>query len=280
MTDALDYETLLFDEVDDGVGRVVLNRPKRANAISQHMLRELDHLCGHIRANRNLRVVIITGAGMAFSSGFDLKDQADKMPRGVAEWEPVLEADFKGIMSFWELPQVTIAAVNGPALAGGFELMLACDLAVASSEAVFGEPELKFGAGIVSMLLPWFASPKVAKGIIFMGEDKIPAAEAQRLGFINEVVQPDRVGPRSLEVARTLARMDPMVLQRTKMAINRSYEIMGMKAALRSALDIDIMIEGEGSQLKRDFLALVREQGLGKALAWREAKFAQPGDSQ
>lgn len=273
MIDALNYETLLVEQVDDGVVRVILNRPKRANAISQHMLRELDDLCGRIRANRDLRVVIVTGAGAAFSSGFDLKDQADKMPRGVAEWVPVLEADFKGIMSFWELPQVTIAAVNGPALAGGFELMLACDLTVASSEAVFGEPELKFGAGIVSMLLPWFASPKVAKGIIFMGEDRIPAAEAQRLGFINEVVQSDRLASRSLELARTLARMDPMVLQRTKMAINRSYEIMGLRAALRSALDVDIMIEGEGSQLKRDFLALVREQGLGKALAWREAKF-------
>jgi len=68
-----------------------------------------------------------------------------------------------------------------------------------------------------------------------------------------------------------------MVLQRTKMAINRSYEIMGLKTALRSALDMDIMIEGEGSQLKRDFLARVREDGLGKALAWREAKFGGSG---
>lgn len=277
MTDTFNYETLLFDQIDDGVGRVTLNRPKRANAISQHMLRELDNLCERIRTNKDLRVVIVTGAGVAFSSGFDLKDQADNMPRGVAEWTPVLEADFKGIMSFWELSQVTIAAVNGPALAGGFELMLACDLAVASSEAVFGEPELKFGAGIVSMLLPWFASPKVAKSIIFMGEDKIPATEAQRLGFINEVVQADQVVPRAIEVARVLACMDPMVLQRTKMAINRSYEIMGLKTALRSALDMDIMIEGEGSQLKRDFLARVREDGLGKALAWREAKFGGSG---
>lgn len=68
--------------------------------------------------------------------------------------------------------------------------------------------------------------------------------------------------------------MDPMVLSRTKAAINRSYEIMGMKSARRSALDADILLEGEGSALKRDFLAIVREQGLGKALAWRQQKFA------
>ena len=268
------YETLLFEKLADGIGLVTLNRPKRANAISQHMLRELDDLCMHIRADRDLRVVVVTGAGMAFSAGFDLKDQADAMPKGVAEWVPLLEADFKGIMSFWDLPQATIAAVSGPALAGGCELMLACDLAVASSEAVFGEPELKFGAGIVSMLLPWFVGPKVAKGIIFTGEDKITADEARQYGFINEVVSPDQVMVRAMQLAQTLTRMDPMVLQRTKMAINRSYEIMGLKAALRSALDIDIMIEGEGSQLKRDFLGRVREEGLGRALAWREQKFS------
>lgn len=272
--DMTSYETLLFERPEDGIGLLTLNRPGRANAMSQLMLRELEALCGRIRGDDALHVVVVTGAGAAFSSGFDLKDQADAGPSGVKEWVPLLEADFKGIMSFWELPQATIAAVNGPALAGGFELMLACDLAVAAEEAVFGEPELKFGAGIVSMLLPWFVGPKVAKGIIFTGEDRIAAREARRLGFVNEVVAQGEVLSRSLALARMLARMDPMVLRRTKTAVNRSYEIMGMKSALRAALDIDIMIEGEGSQLKRDFLRHVREDGLRKALDWRESKFS------
>jgi len=66
----------------------------------------------------------------------------------------LLEADFAGIMTFWDVPMANVAAINGPALAGGLGLMLGCDMAVASSSAVFGEPELKFGAGIVAMLLP------------------------------------------------------------------------------------------------------------------------------
>lgn len=268
----MSYETLRYETPEDGIGILTLDRPTRANAMNKQMLRELDDLCAHLKADAALRALIVTGAGAAFSSGFDLKDQADAMPRGVAEWLPVLEADFKGIMSFWELPKPTIAAVNGPALAGGFELMLACDVAVASRDAVFGEPELKFGAGIVSMLLPWFVGPKVAKGIIFTGEDQISAEAALRHGFVNEVVAPDQVMTSALGLARKLAQMDPMVLQRTKMAINRSYEIMGMREALRAALDIDIMIEGEGSQLKRDFLDVVRRQGLRQALAWREGR--------
>lgn len=268
----MDYESIAYDSRDGGIGVVTFNRPRAANAMSQRMLQELDDLCTRLARDEDLKCVIVTGAGPAFSSGFDLKDQAIAMPNGVADWIPLLEADFKGIMSFWNLPKPTIAAVNGPALAGGFELMLACDLAVASDDAVFGEPELKFGAGIVAMILPWFVGPKVAKEIIYTGEDKITARQALDLGLVNHVVPAADVMDAAMELASKLTHMDAMVLQRTKMAINRSYEIKGMQAAMRAALDIDIMIEGEGSQLKRDFLQIVRDQGLGKALAWREAR--------
>jgi enoyl-CoA hydratase len=266
------YETVAYAEPGNGIGVVTLNRPHRANAMSRPMLRELDDLCGRLADDPRLRCVIVTGAGSVFSAGFDLKDQADAMPQGVGQWAEVLEVDFKAIMTFWNLPKPTIAAVNGPALAGGFELMLACDLAVAAVDAVFGEPELKFGAGIVAMVLPWFVGPKITKGMIFTGEDRLGAADALRLGLVNRVVPAGEVMGVAMELARKLARMDPMVLQRTKLAINRSYEIMGMQEALRAALEIDIAIEGEGSQVKREFLEVVRKAGLGKALAWREAR--------
>lgn len=268
------YETLLYERLPDSIGIVTLNRPTRANAISQHMLRELDSLCTDLARDDDLRCVIVTGAGAAFSAGFDLKDQADNRPMGVAAWTKVLEADFKGIMAFWNLPKATIAAVNGPALAGGFELMLACDMAVAADSAVFGEPELKFGAGIVSMLLPWFVSPKIAKGVIFTGEDQMSAGRAYELGLVNRVVPKAEVLDAALVEARRIVRMDPRVLLYTKLALNRTYEVMGMQAALRAALDIDIMIEGEGSPLKSEFLEVVRAQGLGAALKWREARMA------
>ncbi len=268
------WDTLVYDKPEDGIAVLTFNRPRRANAISQHMLREMDSVCQEIAGDDEVRCVVVTGAGSAFSSGFDLKDQADAMPSGVADWVPLLEADFKGIMSFWNLPKPSVAAVNGPALAGGFELMMGCDLAVAVETAVFGEPELKFGAGIVAMLLPWYVTPKIAKGVIYTGEDTISAQQALEWGLINKVVGADELMDEAFAMARKLARMDPMVLQRTKMAVNRSYEIMGMQAALRSALDIDIMIEGQGTDLKRGFLKVVREEGLGKALAWREARLA------
>lgn len=268
----MNYETIAYENPEPAVGVVTFNRPRAANAMSQQMLRELEDLCTTLARAPDLRCVIVTGAGRAFSAGFDLKDQAQARPTGVADWVPLLEADFKAIMSFWNLPLPSIAAVNGPALAGGFELMLACDLAVASEDAVFGEPELKFGAGIVAMILPWFVGPKIAKEMIYTGEDAVTARRALELGLVNQVVAAAEVMPTAMGLARKLAQMDPMVLRRTKMAMNRSYEIMGMQAALRAALDIDILIEGEGSQLKREFLRIVRDEGLANALSWREAR--------
>ena len=264
------YENLLYEHRENGVSIVTLNRPRCANAIDQTMLHELSDLCHHMEREDSLKCVVVTGSGTAFSSGFDLKDQAMAQPQGVAQWAPLLEADFDGILSFWNFPKPCIAAVNGPALAGGFELMLGCDLAVASESAIFGEPELKFGAGIVAMLLPWFVGPKVAREMIYTGEDNLSAARALSLGLVNKVVPANQVLPEALQWAARLARMDSMVLDRTKLAINRTYEIMGMRSALRSALDIDIMIEGEGSPVKREFLRVIREQGLREALRWRE----------
>jgi len=272
-------DTLTYTEDTPGIGLVTLNRPRRANAMNKQMLSELRMLCGSLSKDARLRCVVVTGAGSAFCSGFDLKDQADAPPQGVAEWTPILEADFEGIMSFWELPVPTIAAVNGPALAGGFELMLGCDLAVAAKGAVFGEPELKFGAGIVAMLLPWFVGPKVAKYMIYTGEDTLSAEQARDLGIVNQVVEPHEVLPTAMDLARKLIRIDPMVMRRTKMAINRTYETMGMRAALRSALDIDILIEGEGSGVKREFLQIVRTRGMSAALDWRNGQQAAPSDT-
>lgn len=265
-------ETLTYSEASPGIGLVTLNRPRRANAMNKQMLAELRELCATLSKTKSLSCVVVTGAGPAFCSGFDLKDQADAPPQGVKEWVPVLEADFEGIMSFWELPMPTIAAVNGPALAGGFELMLGCDLAIASEDAVFGEPELKFGAGIVALLLPWFVGPKVAKHMIFTGEDKLTSRQAMELGIVNRVVPTSEVLPAAMDLAGKLTQIDAMVMRRTKLAINRTYETMGMREALRSALDIDIMIEGEGSDVKREFLKLVRTKGMGEALAWRESR--------
>src|SRR5580704_9761520 len=175
------FTTIKVEKLDH-VARLTLARPERANALNQTMLGEIGNALDAIEQDADVRALIVTGAGAAFSSGFDLKEQMERRPSGVAAWEPLLRKDFDTIMRFWHFPRPTIAAVRGPCLAGACELALACDMTIASEDAFFGEPELKFGAGIVAMILPWVVGPKIAKEIILLGQDRIPASRAREIG--------------------------------------------------------------------------------------------------
>jgi enoyl-CoA hydratase len=270
MSDA--YQTIRLQR-RGAVALLTLARPQRLNAIDKRMLGELQLSLDEVERDEEIRALVITGAGGNFSSGFDLKEQMETRPSGIDAWREILDRDFSTIMRFWHLKKPTIAAVQGYCLAGGCELALSCDITIAAEDAVFGEPELKFGAGIVVMILPWLVGPKRAKEIILSGADRISALEAARIGLINRVVPPDQLESSALALARHIAVIDPRLVQRTKQAINRGFEIMGLIEALDAALDIDLAIEGEGSDDKRKFMEIARQNGLRAAIAWRDARF-------
>ena len=263
-------ELVLYEQID-AVAVISLNRPERLNAMDQAMLKELNQAAERAEQDDRIRAVVLTGAGNAFSSGFDLKAQAENTPQGVNEWRPVLKRNFDACMSFWHLAKPTVAAVHGPALAGACELSMACDITIADETAIFGEPELRFGAGIVVMLLPWMVGPKRAKEIILLGLDDISAREAKEMGLINRVVPKGEDLNTALSIAKKLSRIDSSLMAQTKQALNRSYAIMGMEEALEFALETDTQIEGEGMPTKAKFLQIARDQGLRAAITWRDS---------
>ncbi len=268
------YETIDLAKVGH-VSLLTLARPDRLNALNKLMLEELQVALDAVERDPETRVVVVTGAGGNFSSGFDLKEQMEARPQGFDAWREILDRDFNTVMRFWNLSKPTIAAVSGYCLAGAFELAMACDMTIASEDAIFGEPELKFGAGIVVMLLPWLVGPKRAKEIILCGSDRIPAQEALQIGLINRIVPSAKLDESALALACRIAVIDPRLVQRSKLAINKTFEIMGLLEALRSGLDIDLQIEGEGSVDKRQFMEIARRSGLRAAIAWRDARFAE-----
>jgi len=265
--------TTIVVETIGAVARLTLNRPERANALNAAMLGEIAGALDEIERNAGLRALIVRGAGAAFSSGFDLKEQMERQPKGVEQWRTILRHDFDTIMRFWHFPLPTIATVRGPCLAGACELALACDMTIAADDAFFGEPELKFGAGIVALLLPWIAGPKIAKEIILLGEDRVPATRAREIGMVNRVVGVDELDATGLAIANHIAAIDPNLVKETKRAINRAFEAQNMLTALEEALAIDLAIEGAGSPDKIQFMEIARRDGLKAALAWRDARF-------
>ena len=180
-------------------------------------------------------------------------------------------------MQFWDCPKPTVAAVHGHCLAGAFELALACDVTVAAESTLFGEPEVRFSSGIIAMLLPWVTGPKQAKELLLSGNDKISAQRAYDFGIVNRVVPDGEAFDTALAIARDMSLAATHSVRLTKQAINRSYEIMGLRPALQAALDIDTLIESTLTPEKIEFKRIRDEQGLKAALTWRDAKFKEEG---
>jgi enoyl-CoA hydratase len=261
-------------ERDGPVAILTFDRPRVLNAFDPALIAETRAALAALGEDDNVLAIVVRGAGRAFSAGFDMKASASAPSRGPEEWRRALEADFDFIMDFWESPKPTIAAVHGHCIGGAFELSLACDITVAAAGTKFGAPEVRFGSGAVALLLPWIAGPKAAKELLLTGEDKLTADRAQALGIVNHVVPDGEEFARAIAIARDIAAAAPAAVRLTKRAINRTYEAMGMRAALASALETDIHIESAGGPERAEFNRIRREQGLKAALAWRDAKFA------
>jgi len=254
------------------VATITLNRPEKLNAFNQMMLVELGQALDRIEADDDIQAVVLSGNGRAFCVGFDLEAGIQANRRGVKDWRQALEFDKDLIMRFWNLTKPTIAAVHGYALAGGFELALACDLTICDHDTLFGEPEVRFGSSIVALLLPWYTNPKRAKKVLLTGEARMSADEALGLGIVNEVVEPGMVYRAALATGREIALMDPDSVRLTKQAINRSYEIMGLNHALDMGVDTAVQIESIETELRRQFNRILREEGMQAALKWREER--------
>jgi enoyl-CoA hydratase len=259
---------------DSRTAILALNRPNLLNAINGELMREVTRAMAEFSRDDGIGCVVLHGKGRAFSAGFDLKESAERKLDTVAEWRALLEADFDFLVQFWDCPKPVIAAVHGYCLAGAFELALACDIAIAAEGTRFGEPEVRFGSGIVAMLLPWMTTPKFAKELLLTGNDRIDASRALAMGIVNEVVPEGQHLERALAVARDITTAAPLSVQLTKRAINRTYEVMGMRQALLAALDIDVLVEAGAGPERSEFNRIRKESGLKAAVAWRDAKFS------
>ncbi len=252
---------------------LTLHRPDRLNAINRKMIAEIDAALDFVEDSQRSRVLVVHGAGRAFCSGYDLEEDAGIEVEDSIGWRKVLQRQFDFILRFWDLSIPTIAATHGYCLAFGCELSLACDLTVAAEGTLFGEPELKFGSGILVLLMPWLMNPKQAKELLLLGNDRVDAYEAHRLGMVNKVVPEGEHLVAAIAMARQIALMDPDALRLTRGAINRSYEIMGLRAALAVGLDHEIQIESLSTPDRQRFREILMREGVKAALSWREARF-------
>jgi enoyl-CoA hydratase len=264
--------TVIYD-AQPPVATLTLNRPDKLNAIDAAMVGELNRALDRAEADEAVHVIVLAGAGRAFSAGFDLDAEADASNLEALRTE--LTDGFDIIMRFWDCPKPTIAAVHRYCLGSAMEMAVACDITIAADDCRFGAPEVKFGSGMVALVLPWLVGPKRAKEWLLTGDDRVTAEDARRCGLVNRVVAADRLLHEAQSLAIEIARNDSLAVRMTKRAINRSYEIAGMRDALREALELDIEIEATETEHSRRFYEILRTQGMKAAIAWRDGLFSR-----
>ena len=264
---------VLLSEDLGAVRRLTLNRPRSLNALNEELLDALEAALDAAASDNGVHAVVIRGAGRAFCSGYDLNEDASGEPMDARAWLTVLKRDNDRMMMIFDHPKPIIASVHSYCLAGGTDLMLACDLAVAADDAFFGYVDVRFGSGVVSMFLPWVIGVRAAKELLFTGEDRVPAPEALRLGMVNRVVPRDRLDEATLELADQIAMNEPHVVAATKRAVNRVWKVAGFRDAMEANVEIDVDIETANLPMREEFRRITQERGLKAAIAWRDALY-------
>ena len=211
----MDYKTIQLAS-DSGIATITLNRPEKRNAISYELIDDLLRAFDQV-AKSPAQILILTGAGKAFCSGMDLENL--KALIGCSSEQNLKDSEtmVRLFRSLYEFPKVTIAAVNGAAIAGGTGLALLCDFTLAVPEAKFGYTEVRIGfvPAIVSTFLLRQVGEKLARDLLLTGRI-IDAGEARRMGLINEIVLADKLMERARQLAAQLMENSPASLVLTK----------------------------------------------------------------
>jgi enoyl-CoA hydratase/carnithine racemase len=216
-------------ETDGRILTVTINRPEVMNALHWRANEELSEVFDEFASNEDLWIAIITGAGdRAFSAGNDLKFQA------AGNELKIVDKGFGGITSRFDNNKPIIAAVNGVAMGGGFEIVLACDIVVASEKAVFALPEPRVGLAALAggmQRLPRQIGMKRAMGMLLTGR-RVPAAEGQELGFVNEVVAHDDLMAAARRWADQILECGPLSVRASKEVAYQSYDMASLEESM------------------------------------------------
>ena len=258
------YEFIEYEQ-DGAVVAITLNRPEALNALSRPLETELHAGLDEAAADESVRAIVLTGAGRAFSAGYDISGgegpRRERSPMG-----PYLRAGYQSamrnpgmMMHLMELPKPIVAAVNGWCVGGGFWYALASDITLASDQAVFAQPEIRMISNS-TVLFAALAGWKNAHRYTLTG-DHFDAAEALRIGVINEVVPHDQLMDRATALAKRLAQVPPDAVKLNKAITTYGMEAMGLRNALNVNAFLSTIVSASNEGPDIEHLEQARAEG-------------------
>jgi enoyl-CoA hydratase/carnithine racemase len=212
------YEFLLCEKRDKVV-LITLNRPDKRNALSIALRNEIDQCLAEMEEDDSVSVVVITGASPSFCAGFDRNEFFSQEPDHL---KALMESTDRFHLRLINFPKPMVAAINGPAMGGGLDLAVLCDVRIASENAAFSHPEIKFGAPTLFGPLAEIIGGGLARDLCLSGR-RIDAQEAHRIGLVSSVVPPDRLLNEAMAVADSIAEAPLIALKAVKTMIIQTY---------------------------------------------------------
>lgn len=276
----MNYHNVAY-EVRNKIGWITLNRPAKLNAVNDAMLAELDDVIKRAEPDLEAKVIVIKGAGRAFSTGQDLSGEgtSEVMPPDPRHHLPTrqLQDAFRRWNRRWEhlfnIPKPTIAQVHGYCLGVGCYLTMVCDITVAAEDAVFGDPSLRMGLLPAMPLLPWLIGNKKARELLYTGR-YFSGKEAEKLGLVNKAVPRAKLEEEVLRLAEGMSLLPTDTLAVAKDSVNSVMEARGVGAAWRFTGEMQILMQRRAlSKGDFNFYQVREEKGLKAAIAERDAPF-------
>jgi enoyl-CoA hydratase len=245
---------IVYETPEEGIARIVLNRPETANAQDTQFLYELNDAFDRAAHDEAIRVIILAANGKHFSSGHDLAEQGAQANThnydtvgticgftcAGAEAQMSREEEiYVGFSERWRnIPKPTIAAIQGKCIAGGLMLAWPCDLIIATDDATFSDPTVSFGVGGVEYFHHfWEVGARKAKEMLFTSDD-LSAADALRLGMVNQIVPRAELEQATLAMARKISSKSRFALKMAKKAINGAQDAQGRELAMQNAFHL------------------------------------------
>ncbi len=226
----MDFECILYEK-EGSIATIQLNRPKVLNAMNKQMWLDLKMALEEVKNDPEIKALIVTGNGRAFSTGADLKDSKDRSLEAYREYLTELQETSRMIIRF---EKATLAAINGYALGSGYELALACDIRIAAEEAQIGSPEAKVTSSITGgalRLIQDLIGPGKAKELLFTGE-YIDGKEAQRIGLVNKAVPLNRLMDETREMAAKIAANSAFSIKMIKKGLLMAQDAVSLEALM------------------------------------------------
>jgi enoyl-CoA hydratase len=257
-------------EQSQGVLTITLNRPEKLNSVTPEMLKLLDTYLDEAEFDEDIHAIVITGAGRAFSAGADMSSPEN---RDLATLWARDARHTQRQMRMWTYPKPLIAVLNGYCLGRGCEIALSCDIVIAEEGAKIGEPEIRQGS-VLSSIVPWLVGMQHAKRFLLTG-DTYGAREAASIGLVTEVV-PDGEGlARGQWLARRISHIPPRVAAAVKRVVNTAYEEAGMRNAIQANLLLAASLDGLSPEElgTAEMMEVRRAQGMKAFLTVRDAPF-------